>query len=281
MDLKRLIASVVLVSCFLFSNDGYAGIPIPVYIISGQSNAECPSLLDDVDETSVNFEAITNVTIFTLKTLDGAPLEPGVNNCRALKGRFGPELSLASRLGENYSHSAIIKLAIGGTGVYQLEGYEDWNVKSEELALDLVNLINDSLNKLIEAGYDPYIQRWLIVNGEADSRINRRAISYKTNMKDLIAYVRNSINQLMFPVSMVRLTRIDLSEKNFPEVLVVRNAIEELAIEDPSIHIIDADPYPKDQTEIHYAAPGSLSTGTQVYLIDPIFSTRYRYVITP
>jgi hypothetical protein len=212
------LAVVIFSTCPLFSKSN----EIDVYILSGQSNAvgynhvkdiSEKEFLNDLNETDVMFWAGSNST-----KKKWIKLQPSVSFLN--RQAFGPELSFGLDF-NSYSKKniAIIKYAVGGTGIAKSEDYHDYikelanfddagknwspklkNGKYGVLLESLFENIKMALNDLTQEGYGYKLKGFIWMQGEHEAGLSKQmAKDYSILLSKLVYTIRQRLNKPQLP----------------------------------------------------------------------------------
>jgi len=291
---------------------------INVWLIAGQSNAVgygygAPEAAS-VDSRYV--DGFENVIYYGSRsgavTYDFIPTAVGMGKGSAY---CGPEIGIASALGNSDTPNAIIKYAVGGTSLYPITTSKTWtsnsyiaDVNSDDdpnndvdtsittiggLYDNFMTTIEDGLNLLIEDGYTPVIKGLLWSQGGAESGNTDRANEYAkllyhvvNDMRSDISVIANdpSINDAENPLPFVIVKtyrnpdyETEATLKNVP---IINEAQKTVASQLKGISIIDPSKvYKFSQLDSwHYSTEGQLGTGE--LFVSEVMAKESKYLVT-
>jgi hypothetical protein len=219
-----LVPTIVFAS--LSSWDGYlfAGQPIDVFIVAGQSNA----VGADAPAPELKYEAIDDKILLWWRTGDpppdkhdsisngwqnlqaqpkGEPILPRSNSTRQwgnythVDGGFGPEVGFARRVAaEQKTRVAIVKVAFSGThveGDWEPTGIQsnevDWRNSHGACFRSLIQEYGRAVDELKNRGWQPTARALVWVQGESDANA-ARAPSYEENLTEMLDTLRKAID---------------------------------------------------------------------------------------
>lgn len=190
--------------------------------------------------------------------------------------RFGAELTFAAALKAAYPNRklAIIKYAVGGTGLHLKTGYSNWSPDFREgkgknqydFALNTINnafsvadIDNDGQpDKLI-----PYGIVWM--QGEADAHTSETAAAaYFDNLSRLIALLRAALRKDDIAVVIGKITDSELGKEDImPYIDLVHQAQQKFVSQDICAEYMTAtQQYPYSEKDAwHYTSPGYVMMG--------------------
>ncbi|MCU7554050.1 sialate O-acetylesterase [Alteromonas sp. ASW11-19] len=260
------------------------------FFLGGQSNMDGYGYVSDLPKTLASEQ---NVMIFHGNgVFDNQPhgglgkwskLQPGHGtgfnsdgNTNNYSDRFGAELSFAATLAEQFPQQkiALIKYAVGGTGLHLDTGYSNWSPdfrKGEgqnqyDFALNTINnaySISDidgdgEADRLIPAGI-------IWMQGEADAHSSEvSANAYFTNLTRLMGLVRAAFRDDDMPVVIGRITDSELGEDDImPYIKRVHLAQQQFVEQDIcASYMSETERYPYGQDDAwHYLSEGYVEMG--------------------
>lgn len=176
------------------------------YILAGQSNAQGHG---DISQSPLGFKTLDRSSVSFYRAVNGdginngngtpafsdwAPMQLGTT--APSTNKFGPEFGVVDALLAHavYTNNfAFIKYAVGGSSLAH-----HWKPSEGVLAQNLVDVFNDAKSKKPEINLRGII--WF--QGESDYADYRLA-SYANNMRELIAFWRNALNDPQLPVVII------------------------------------------------------------------------------
>jgi hypothetical protein len=184
---------------------------------------------------------------------------------RCGKYEIGPELTLGRALADAFpSHQiALVKHAAGGTSM------DGWNpdaigpADESRMYVGLTEKMSDALSALIDTGKDFEVAGLFWEQGGGDARNMGLAQSYKTNLQNLIAAIRDDFNggpEMPFVIGRSNSFLQTLSAR-YPYIEIVRDAQVDVANSDPAGAWINGDDLSRYPNDVHYDAAGQLELG--------------------
>jgi hypothetical protein len=242
---------------WLFVTGAYAGIPIHVFLLAGQSNMVG---FTPVQGLPSDLSAPQNQVIFFGDgEIDASLKKRWLTNGVDLgygKGLFGPELLFGKTLSDSLpaQQFALIKYSIGGTSLAS-----DWRPPRSggrigPLFKNMVSTIQAAVAGL-GPQYEPQWAGILWMQGEFDSGNREFAEEYERNLSNLIQDTRSLLgdSRIPFLIGMVD------SSRNWTHVGMVRNAERKVSAAQSSIGIFDTKGFDTDGT--HYKKDGMVALG--------------------
>lgn len=261
-----------------------------LYLLAGQSNMEGFGYIKDLPEELR--KSTSRMMIFHGNSkFDNQPggglgmwsqVQPGhgtgfqsngISNEYSL--RFGPELSFAhSILAATDRRVAIIKFAVGGTGLSIGVGYGNW--APEFSAGAGINQYDNVLTTIKAALYDQDIDndgindtlvpRGIIwMQGEADAHHSKEvAEAYQSKLTQLMNLLRAALHTDDLPVIIGRSSKpVNGGEESMmPYVEIVQKAQENYTQNDPcAAYIKEFEPYDRTDGGWHYTSEGYIKMG--------------------
>ena len=291
---------------------------INVWLIAGQSNAVgygygAPEGAT-VDPRYV--DGFENVIYYGSRsgavTSDFLPTTVGMGKGSAY---CGPEIGIASALGNSDEPHAVIKYAVGGTSLYPITTSKTWtsdsyiaDVNGDDdpnndvdtsittiggLYDNFMNTVKDGLKLLTEDGYTPVIKGLLWSQGGAESGNTARASEYAkllyhvvNDMRQDLSIIANdpalndSENPLPFVIVKTYRNPDYETEATLKNVPIINEAQRTVASQLPGISIIDpSGVYKFSQLDSwHYSTEGQLGTGE--LFISEVMAKESKYLVT-
>lgn len=269
-----------------------------VYFLAGQSNmdgygltSDLPeSLTGEVDGARIFLGQVTN----DAQPVTGAglwtPLTPGFGTGSSTDGesvthsdRFGPELTFAVRLHELRPGEkiALIKYAKGGSSIdTRVSDWGTWDPDDArgEGSLKGINQYDHALATIasamrtqdIDADGEPdtLIPAGILwMQGETDATNPDTAKDYESNLKELIALLREALGDEDLPVVIGRISDSAQGQGTDGRVWefldIVQNAQQKIADEDPSAAIVTTTDTYTYSDIAHYDSAGYIDLGKQ------------------
>ena len=190
--------------------------------------------------------------------------------------RFGAELTFASTVKKSFPRKklAIIKYAVGGTGLALNTGYGNWSPDFKEGEGN--NQYDFSLNTIRNAfsvpdidgdgEHDTLVPYGIIwMQGEADAHASEAsARAYYDNLTRLMALLRAALRKDDIPVVIGRVTDSELGEEDImPFIQIVHQAQQKFVSEDICAgYMTQTEDYPYDEKDAwHYTSEGYIRMG--------------------
>ena len=216
---------------------------IPIVIMAGQSNMVGHGETSDFDQPLLPPE----VKLFDLNPRDGS---------------FGPEVGFARSFSEHQPLGELwlVKYAVGGSSL--LAWKREWSAERAATTDDAEKgalyprLINHV--KQVTQGEDAQLLACLWMQGESDSRYERAAAQYRSNLTRLINHIRADLGQpeMQFVVGLV-----NPSPARFTHLSTVRLAQTHVAQNLPNVSLVDTEGLTKHQDDLHYDSAGQFELG--------------------
>jgi hypothetical protein len=249
------------------SENGKAGKPLKVFILSGQSNMSGGG---HVVPEGLRFDVAVGDKVRIWEASDvwgkrGSPCQwASLNQLQAIKKEsrmdmIGPEFGFAKAMSELYPADKIhlIKVSRGGTPI-------DWwlpDSKGKENGhTQLLANLKDALGKI---GGDYEIVGMLWMQGESDAKKQADAEAYQKKLEQLIALMRKEAGKPELPVVIGRLSTRILDSKKFkmPFVKTVQGGQEAVAKNDKYSCVINTDDLSQRDDCVHFDQEGQLGLG--------------------
>ena len=321
--LSVIILALGIGGVFAFASDdasttGSKG-TINVWLIAGQSNAvgygqgapeaaELDSRYIDGFENVVYYGSRAGkVTSDFISTAVG--MGKGSTYC-------GPEIGIASALGNSDEKHAIIKYAVGGTNLYPIlndkrtwtspsyiddvNGDSDPNNDVDESITEIGDLyrtfittVENGLALLREDGYTPIIKGLLWSQGGAESSNTTHASEYEKLLRHIVNDMRNDISVIAndtsinsaddpMPFVIVKTYRnpANETEQTLINIPIINAAQSSVANEYKNVTVIDpSDAYGFYQHDAwHYSTEGQVAAG-ELFVSD-VYATENKYLVT-
>ena len=291
---------------------------IDVWLIAGQSNAVgygygAPEAAT-VDPRYVN--GFENVIYYGSRsgavTSDFLPTSVGMGKSSE---HCGPEIGIASALGNSDKPNAIIKYAVGGTSLYPITTSKTWtsdsyiaDVNSDNnpnndvdtsiatiggLYDTFMSTIKDGLALLVEDGYTPVIKGLLWSQGGAESGNTDRANEYEKLLYHVVNDMRRDIsviandpslndseNPLPFVIVKTYRNPDYETEATLKNVPIINEAQRAVASQLQGVSIIDSSSvYKFSQLDSwHYSTEAQLGTGE--LFVSEVMTKENKYLVT-
>lgn len=260
------------------------------FFMAGQSNMDGYGYIKDLPK-SLNKEQDVMIFhgngVFANQPLGGvglwSKLRPGHGTGFSSDGksnkysdRFGSELTFAAELQKAFPNQniAIIKYAVGGTGLHLKTGYDNWSPdftdgdsqNQYDYALNTIN--NAYQNRDIDGDgvMDTLIPAGIVwMQGEADAHTSpQSANAYFANLKRLMTLLRAALRKDDIPVLVGKITDSQMGEEDIMPYIDVVHAAQSLFVEQDVCagYMTDIDNYqhnPKDPW--HYKSQGYIDMG--------------------
>ncbi|XOV79389.1 MAG: sialate O-acetylesterase [Aestuariibacter sp.] len=284
---RKLLTGLLLL---LFTKIGFAAEYL-TFFLGGQSNMDGYGYVSELPE---EFQHEQNVMIFHGNgVFDNQPngglgkwskLKPGHGTGFSSDGknnlysnRFGSEISFAATLAKQLPDKkiALIKYAVGGTGLHLNTGYSNWSPDFREgegqnqydFALKTIeNAFSDSdidgdgeIDTLIPAGI-------IWMQGEADAHDGEgSANAYFTNLTRIMGLIRAALRKDDIPVVIGKITDSELGEEDImPYIKRVHLAQQQFVEQDIcASYMSNTENYPYSEKDAwHYLSEGFVQMGT-------------------
>ncbi|MDX1515238.1 MAG: sialate O-acetylesterase [Woeseiaceae bacterium] len=283
--------SVVAAGC-VTSNPISEGTTYKLYYLGGQSNMEGFGFTDQLPESAL--QPSPKVMIFVgqmaydNETHGGVgiwqPLQPGFGTgfktdgvTNRLSDRFGPELFFGHTMGQRSGDTnvAIIKYALGGSGLAEGVGYSNWHpdfstgaghnqydnaLKTLRTALARGDIDGDGIaDRLVPSGIV-----WM--QGEADAYDSQAAADdYRANLERLMGLLRAALRVDDLPLVIGKITDSGMSEDGsvMDYIETVQKAQRDFVMSDSCAEYVTAtDDLPYLDDGWHYDTEGVIRLGT-------------------
>lgn len=186
-----------------------------VVIIFGQSNADGTAQREELLGTKYeNIHLDDSIKVWNTRweNIDYS------NNVYNQSFDFGLEVSLSQELKERTKREVkIIKLAVGGSCLFNNQIIPNWNVKGFDLLYDFTYKVNTALYSLNK--YEIY--KTIYYQGETDTYNKEWANSYEYNLYEMIDFVKSNT-----PIKEIQIVRIQDEYKNKVGYNTVRSVQE-------------------------------------------------------
>ncbi len=253
-----------------------------VILLAGQSNMEGAGSYDALDESvKERISRISSRVSFSSRGEKAKPLSytlsPHKKEKYGFVKAFGPELFVGLTLAEKYPSKKflLIKTAYGGTSLYGAwNSHWDKNKAAQaergfKKGLRLFDTFKQHIDEqitLLEHQNIPYkILGMMWMQGENDAAKEFSANSYKDNLIEFIYQNRLNADKPALPFIIGQINSTYGRYKLGPKV--VRNAMVEVAKEDPNVTLIPTSTdrkwadYPKHKDNTHYNTEGQKRLG--------------------
>lgn len=286
MTTKKLITCLLLLS---FMKNGFAT-EYQTFFLGGQSNMDGYGYVSVLPE---ELQHEQNVMIFHGNgVFDNQPngglgkwskLKPGhgsgfntdgKNN--SYSNRFGLEISFAKTLTKQFPDKkiALIKYAVGGTGLHLDTGYGNWSPDFREgdsqnqydFALNTIKNAFSSSDIDGDGDIDTLIPAGIIwMQGEADAHTSEEsANAYFTNLTRLMGLIRAAFREDNIPVVIGKITDSELGEEDImPYIKRVHLAQQQFVEQDIcASYMSKTENYPYNEKDAwHYLSEGFVKMG--------------------
>ena len=268
------------------------GTTYKLYFLGGQSNMEGYGFSNELPENSLN--PSRNVMIFAGQMAydneagggvgTWQQLQPGFGTgfktdgvTNTLSDRFGPELFFGHTMVQQSDdvHVAIVKYALGGSGLAEGVGYSNWHPDFSDGAG--INQYDNALKTLRNALADSDINGdgfadrlvpsgivWM--QGEADAYDSQAAADeYRANLERLMGLLRAALRVDDLPVVIGKVTDSGMSEDGsvMDFIETVQQAQRDFADRDScDAYVTDTDGLPYLEDGWHYNTEGFVRLGT-------------------
>ncbi len=259
--MKNLILTVCLLA-FTFhqvQSQSSQSKPIKVFILAGQSNmdgcglgAELPKRYQKDPSNVLTWDNNKRIWVEPKKTT--------FSERRDLM--FGPETTFAHVLSRAFPNDSIriVKTSAGGTKLYR-----HWLPDSSMYRRCLQNFSNACLS--LEESNQPFeLSGMLWMQGESDSETLEMANAYEENLKRMFADIREKTGKPDLPIVMGRISSSLLKETPwvFDHTRIVQQAQDNVAAQDPHVHIINTDKLTTLDDNTHFDTKAQLKLGRQM-----------------
>lgn len=188
---------------------------------------------------------------------------------------FGAELTFASTLAASLPSKriAIIKYAVGGTGLHLKTGYDNWSPDFDEgerknqYDFALSTIKNAFAHKDIDGdGNDDVLLPAGIIwmQGEADAHSSKAsADAYFSNLTRLMGLLRAALHKDDVPVIIGKITDSEMGEEDIMPFIKRVHLAQQLFVSQDTCaaYVTQTDDYPYDEDPWHYASQGYLNMG--------------------
>ena len=320
--LSALISVLSIGGVFAFASDGNTTEEkgtINVWLIAGQSNAVGYGMgaPEAAELDSRYIDGFENVLYYGSQagkiTSDFVPTAVGMG-----KGSeyCGPEIGIASALGNSGEKHAIIKYAVGGTNLYPiLNDKRTWTSPSYiadvngdsdpsndvdesiteigELYRTFIKTVENGLKLLREDGYTPIIKGLLWSQGGAESSNTQHASEYEKLLRHIVNDMRNDLSEVAndasinstdepLPFVIVKTYRnpANETEATLVNIPIINAAQSTVASEYENVTVIDPSTaygfYQHDAW--HYSTEGQVGAG-ELFVSD-VYANENKYLVT-
>jgi hypothetical protein len=228
--------------------------PCFVFVIGGQSNALGRG--DTVDLIPPYDTPRSDVTLWHTSTASWLDMQGGYGRN---PDEFGLEVSLGHKLADVLKGDIrIVKLAVGGSSLNN-----QWAPGTGALYQELKKSVDEALASLPGV---VSVSGMFWVQGERDSRDSddgiNPAINYEMNLTNLISSYRRDFNNREMPFIVGKVhDSLDTSPGQYPYVELVRAAMEDVALNDDLVGIVDTDAFSLNDDAIHFNSEGIIDLG--------------------
>lgn len=224
-----------------------APVVIDVYLLAGQSNMDGYSLLTGLPPSLR--VAQPDVPLFWSERGSFAPLAPASS---AGASYTGPEVSFGRALADTGRPVALVKYGIGATSLYTYWDPEGDGVETGEGWRLLVETIDAAAADLDAAGAPWRWAGFVWMQGETDARYAASAGEYEANLTQLVARVREHVNEPALPTA-IGLIACDEMCEWFDDVRAAQVAVADA---DPDVVAVETYDLALATDNIHYDGPG-------------------------
>lgn len=234
---------------------------IPLFIFAGQSNmegyatnaAELVGTPYGGAQTKVSFWAFNpSSNAYAWRTMQ-APTEPS--------NRFGPEVSAGKDIADTlgYPRVAVVKHAVGATGLAPSLVEQDWYPYSYELALQLLTRVQDAAAVMpTQLGASGKASAFFWMQGETDGNSSDAAVNYQTRLGEFITLARVAYQQPNMPFIMGQVNPSTYA----PYWYTVQAAQVAVARADhPRTVLVLTDDLARHWDDLHYNSAGTVELG--------------------
>ena len=214
-----------------------------IVILAGQSNMAGHGELSELDVTGLP----AGVQLFDLNPRDGC---------------FGPEIGFARTFldSKEIDELWLIKYAVGGSSLLAWE--PEWSAERAAITDDadkgaLYPRLLNHFQRVTE-GVDGQVLGCLWMQGESDSRYERAARQYQTNLTTLITRLRHDLNEADLPF-VQGIVNPPIHIQTFGPL--VREAQARVAQDLKNVSLVDTDDLTKHADDLHYDTAGQLELG--------------------
>lgn len=230
---------------------------IPTIVIMGQSNAAGGgnNTLDNLQlGLQGNHPDIIVWTSGLNQTLDSSN---NYNQFPYQGGKFGCEFKLMTDYqAHKGSTVALLKMAKGDTGLYNIIGERNWNISSPSSLWNMAKAsFSYALYKAGLLGQTLDVRAVVWVQGEKDATNATYAAQYQTNETNLREAVRDFFDKPTLPWISLRLSA-SIADPPHDESGTVNAAKDAIAAGDANSYAINTDSYELQADNTHYTADG-------------------------
>lgn len=258
--LKSVLSFVILTffGAVLFAQNDNSN-PVKIFILAGQSNMDGCGLWEELPRKYQN--PPENVIVWDNNNKLWVELGKTTFSIRR-KLQFGPEMAFAHILAAAYPYNtvAIVKTSGGGTKLYS-----QW-VPDSVMYRRCFQNVENAKEQLTQEKRFYEISGMLWMQGESDSETLEMANAYEKNLKLMIADVRKQTKKPNLPIVMGRISSSLLKETPwvFDHTKIVQAAQENVAAQDPHVHIINTDKLSTLEDNTHFDTKAQLKLGKQM-----------------
>lgn len=259
---------------------GTSGMPIPVFILAGASNARG----DDLDVSNLGQHAGPQRDVLLFD--QDRRLQPLVPPTGLPFKTIGSDVSLARDLADHFGAGiAMVKYAVGSTALGR-----QWQPENEFGYYEqLVSRVREATDLLTERGYKPRIYGLFLVQGEADSGNGDYDDLYAQSLVRFVTALRNDLHEPQLPAVWSRIPAL-IPPSRYPFSATVRalqvsavSLIQHAAwVDTDDLPLVTA-VTPPDLPNLHYTTDGEIELGHRfadawVGLVVDSFRPRVRMV---
>ncbi|WP_103654367.1 sialate O-acetylesterase [Agarilytica rhodophyticola] len=261
-----------------------------MFFLGGQSNMDGYGYINQLPQ---NLKAQQNVMIFhgngvfDNKSGGGVgmweKLKPGHGtgfksdgNTNRYSERFGAELSFASALKDQFPNKkiALIKYAVGGTGLHLKTGYGNWSpdfregggmnqydffLNTVKNAFAISDIDGDGVNDTLTPAGIIWMQ------GEADAHSSKEAAyAYFNNLTRLMNLIRAAFRDDSIPVVLGKITDSELGDEDIMPYIDSVHLAQQMFIEQDACaaYMTKTETYPYNKEDVwHYSSEGYVRMG--------------------
>ncbi len=218
-------------------------IPIDVHILAGQSNA--------VDRATGVQQGEFQYRRWT-RTCGAGVGPPDPNFSQYDVTKFGPEPTLGNAL-QSVNNSAIFHYAYNATNLA-----DNWDPNANgqydlKLYSDMLDFVNESLQQLIDAGYQPTMKGFFWIQGENDAKRADHSSAYLDNLNNFISAVTQDLGVEVFVATLL----------HADTPYTYRDTVRQAQLESNAL-IVSIDDQPLNADQIHHPEETQLTNGQRL-----------------
>lgn len=247
-SLRRFFRAGAAIALALFAGDAFAGTPIKVFLLSGQSNMRGRASITGLPPELLTPREDVLICRGSQATV-GTQLESLQPNDPALDGEtFGPDLTFGHTIADSFPDTpfALLKYAHGGRGI------GSWDEQAY-VGSRFRQTVANGLALLEDEGYEPEIIGMLWHQGESDSDKADTQAQYEQALNGFIAEMRATYGQnLPFMIGEIR--RVSEGTNAVADAQIAVGAADPYAVFVPAADLTSGD-------GVHFDRAGMVTLG--------------------